>query len=101
MVISEMAISDGRKVKVIRLVRGWSQEDLAHLAKLGRRTISSFEREARKQHTSTRLKIEKVFGFKLNDPLVDFAFAILANDYLEAGAVEWALTILEKRRNVD
>lgn len=93
-----MAISDGRKVQIIRLVRGWGQEDLARLTNLGRSTISGFEREARRQHISTRLKIEKVFGFKLNDPLVDLAIAILRNDYLEAGAVEWALTVLEQRR---
>ena len=97
MVSLGMAISNGKKVQVIRLVRGWNQAELAKLTGLGRDTISAFERNQRRHNISTRLRIEKVFGFKLDDPVVNAAFAILANDYAGTNAVRLALSILEQK----
>lgn len=90
-----MTISDGQKVRTIRHVRGWRLIDLAKLAGIDAATLSSFERDQRQAHTSTRQKIEATFGFGLNDPATEAAFAILANDAASADAVRAALNILE------
>lgn len=91
-----MNIPIGKKVKIIRTIRGWRQIDLARRANLDPATLIRFERGGRNHHYSTREKIEAAFGFGLSDPIVEAAFAILSNDAAQKEAVIMALTYLEQ-----
>lgn len=93
-----MAITNGHKTKIIRLIRDWDQFELARRAGVERTTISEFERDIRNT-PKTLCRIEAAFGFHLNDPEINVAFFILANDYARSDAVRAALAILEESSN--
>jgi transcriptional regulator with XRE-family HTH domain len=56
------AMSPGRRVRIERIRRGWTQGQLAHRARLLRRTITEFELDRRKPTDSTLHKLSVALG---------------------------------------
>ncbi len=92
-----MSVTINHKVKIIRLVRNWRQEDLAQLAGTNRRTLVDFETGKRISAKTIR-KIEAAFGHPagwLVSPEVEAAFVILGDNTAPADKVRLALALLE------
>ena len=56
----------GETVRVIRLERGWSQEDLAELADVDRTYVSGLERGVRNPALSTQARVVDALGLDMS-----------------------------------
>ena len=90
-------VTIGQKIKIFNiLLFGGKRAAFAKAAGVSPGTIGALERdEERQPHRQTIIKIEAAIGRGLNDPDVEAAFCVLANDHASADAVLVALHILE------
>jgi len=104
-------LSFGQKIRILRMVRGWSQKELADRAGVGHRTIYLVESgNGMKGQTLNGLKA--VFGVALDDPRVERAAQILNGEEVDLDArvdypavleavdlLKKALAVLDKTTN--
>lgn len=57
----------GTKIKLERVKRNWSQEELAEKADLSKNSVGAIERGTSSPTVETLAKIADAFGFPLND----------------------------------
>lgn len=73
-----MTIQLGKKLKVLRLLRGMQQSDLCKLIGVSRPILVAFEQNAALPGKNHRVAIEDAFGLELNSQQTNAAFEHLA-----------------------
>lgn len=89
-------VSTGLKIQTIRQLRGVTQFGLANRMGISRVVLSYIENGRATLTPERRQAIEQVFGLRLDDPLVDAAFAVLASTEADRHAVLDAIAALEQ-----
>lgn len=67
--VHQLLLKFGKRVRALRLDRGWTQEELAHRSGLNRSYMSEVERGISDVSLSTLQKISKTLGISLSELL--------------------------------
>lgn len=87
----ELHVRLGRRIRDLRLERGWSQEDLADIAGLHRNYVGSAERGERNLTISSSQALAGAFGMTLSELVENLERGVKKDQ-------EKALKKIEKRR---
>lgn len=83
----ELSTQLGKHIKALRLMRGWTQEDLAYYASLNTTFISRIELGKASPSLLSLLKISRAFGFKnpnsLYQDIVNHVYKAMLDEHKE------------------
>ena len=74
-----MKVSLGKRIKVMRAIRGLKQWELAEKADVRQPTLSEFEHDKTRPCEDTMERIKAALHWPSDESQVDVAFSILAN----------------------